>query len=183
MRYAFGLGGLLVTVGVIIWIMAAPGGELDHAKSAIDVRNKVQPELNRIGGKGEDGTPAEKSATFEGQNDPQSGKFRGLLVADVLPAGAFEKHFGLKQYDLIIQAGPIDLRTQDEGMAKALVVESFQRGQELTVIRGNDKLTLPQASTAATPTTPGQPAAQPNKPKSTGLSGQLESIQNSIPTH
>jgi len=191
MRYAFGLGGMLIVIGVIVWIMGAPGGELDQAKSAIDARNKVDPQIKQWSGKAADGTPAKDSATLQAQTD-SSGKLRGLLVADIVPGGAYEQHFGLKQYDLIVQVGPMDLRTQDEGMAEALMLESFTRNQEIVVIRGNTKLTLPQtpANSAGTPAaaSTGQPAPAPNNtaptpPKSKGLSGQLESIQQGIPTH
>jgi len=191
MRYAFGLGGMLIVIGVIVWIMGAPGGELDQAKSAIDARNKVDPQIKQWSGKAADGTPAKDSATLQAQTD-SSGKLRGLLVADIVPGGAYEQHFGLKQYDLIVQVGPMDLRTQDEGMAEALMLESFTRNQEIVVIRGNTKLTLPQtpANSAGAPAaaSTGQPGPAPNNaaptpPKSKGLSGQLESIQQGIPTH
>src|SRR3569623_975807 len=129
MRYAFGLGGMLIVIGVIVWIMGAPGGELDQAKSAIDARNKVDPQIKQWSGKAPDGSSAKDSATLQAQTD-NSGKLRGLLVADIVPGGAYEQHFGLKQYDLIVQVGPMDLRTQDEGMAEALMLESFARNQE-----------------------------------------------------
>jgi len=182
MRYAFGLVGLLVGFGIVIWLMS------DSATTAIDARNKVDPQLKQITGRSEDGTPAGQSATLQAQTD-SSGKLRGLLVADIVPGGAYDKHFGLKQYDLIVQVGPLELKTQDEGMAEALMTEAMQRNQEIVVIRGNNKLTLPASSTAAaTPAAPvdaanpSAPAAAPTPPKSRGLQGQLEGIQG-IPTH
>lgn len=191
MKFAFGLGGLLIGVGVIIWIMSGPGGTLDQAKTAIDTRKKVEPQINQWSGKSADGTSAKDSATLEPQTD-SSGKLRGLLVTNVVPGGAFDEHFGLKTYDLIIQVGPMDLKTQDASMAEAMMVESFSRNYEIIVVRANQKLTLPlTAGASAAPSAPaatGQPAAaptnpQPTPPKSKGLSGQLESIQKQIPTH
>ena len=182
MRFAFGLGGLLVVVGVIVWIMGAPGGELDQAKSAIDARNKVEPQIKQWSGKGEDGTPAQQSATLQAQTD-NSGKLRGLLVADIVPDGAYAKHYGLKQYDLIVQVGPMDVRTMDEGMATSMMLDSYTRSQEIVVIRGNERVTLPQsASATANPAAPAGSPAAPTAPKSKGIQGQLEGIQG-IPTH
>ncbi len=190
MKFAFGLGGLLVVIGVIVWIMSAPGGELDQAKTAIDARNKVDPQIKQLSGKAADGTSAKDSATLEPQTDG-SGKLRGLLVTNVVPGGAYDQHFGLKTYDLIIQVGPMDIKTQDASMAEAMMVESFSRKYEIVVIRGNNKVTLPLPAGAAAPPAPTaaagepQPApsnAQPKPPKSKGLSGQLEQIQQ-IPMH
>src|SRR3569623_1110804 len=88
MRYAFGLGGMLIVIVVIVWIMGASGGELDEAKSAIDARNKVDPQIKQWSGKAPDGSSAKDSATLQAQTD-NSGKLRGLLVADIVPGGAY----------------------------------------------------------------------------------------------
>ncbi len=181
MRYAFGLVGLLVGFAIILWLMSG------NAQTAIEARNKVDPQLKQLAGQASDGTRAEKSASLQPQHD-SSGKFTGLLVFDIVPGGAYQTHFGLRQYDLIVQVGPLDLRAQDEGMAQALMIESFQRNQDLVVLRGGKRMTLPEPAGAptatASPAAPGAPATpSPSKPPAShGLQGQLESIQN-IPTH
>ncbi len=192
MRFALGLGGLLVVIGVIVWIMGAPGGELDQAKSAIDARNKVDPQIKQWSGKSADGSSAKDSATFQAQFNT-SGKLIGLVVTDVVSGGAYDQHFGLKTFDTIIQIGPMDLKTQDASMAEAMMVESFARNYDIVVMRANGKVTLPLppgsvASPAPTAAATGQPTpaptnAQPKPPKSKGLSGQLETIQQGIPAN
>ena len=55
MRAAFGLVGLLVVIGVIVWIMGAPGGYLDKTKADIDAGNKAKAQVNVIAGNSSDG--------------------------------------------------------------------------------------------------------------------------------
>lgn len=179
MRYAFGLVGLLVGFAIIAWLMSG------SAQTASEVRKKVEPEVRQIAGQSADGTRADKSAALQAQHDG-SGKFTGLLAVEVVDGGAYETHFGLKQYDLIVQVGPLDFRTLDEEMAKAQMIESYQRNQEIVVLRGGKRLILPQPAGTSTPAVTASPAPAPaaKPPAPHGLQGQLEGIQQqSVPTH
>jgi len=163
MRYVFGLVGMLAVLGVIVYLMGDAGGELEQAKTALDTGAKIRPQLNQIAGRDADGTPANLSAALSPQM--AGGKLRGLLVSELTAGGAYETHFGLKQYDLIVQIGPMDLRMLDSDTAQAQMLDAYQRNQTIIVERGKERLTLP------VPT---------DKPK--GLQGQLEGIEH-IPTH
>ena len=46
MRWIFGLGGLIVTIGVIVWIMSAV--ELPHDKAAIDAGQDAIKQAQQI---------------------------------------------------------------------------------------------------------------------------------------
>mgnify|MGYP006172602793 CR=1 FL=1 len=46
MRMAIGLAGILVTMGVIVWIMSAI--TLPATKNALDVKKRVEPQVEQI---------------------------------------------------------------------------------------------------------------------------------------
>lgn len=186
MKMAFGLGGLLVTLGVIVFIMGGPGGTLDQSKAAIDAQKKVDPVVKQLTGKSADGTRAQDSATLVGQF--ANGRMSGLAVQDVVTGGAYQAHYGLQPYDLIVQIGPHDLRGQDEEMGRALMVDAVRFSQPIVVMRGSNRLTLPQvgAMPGGTPVPGGTPtpAGTQQKPPAGGdpVRRQLDSIPG-IPTH
>ncbi|CAN5433317.1 hypothetical protein BH10PLA1_BH10PLA1_05230 [soil metagenome] len=166
MRYAFGLVGLLVVLGVIVWIMGGKGGELDQAKTALETREKLEPQLNQLAGRDASGASVAESAALSPQMN--GGKLRGLLVSELTPGGAYEKHFGLKQYDLIVEIGPMDVQMFDAEAAKVQVMDAYQRDQSIVVQRGAEKITLP--------------ASIPGVERPQGLQGQLDAIKK-IPMH
>ncbi|MGH7180126.1 MAG: hypothetical protein ACREJC_22300 [Tepidisphaeraceae bacterium] len=169
MRAAFGLVGLLICIGVIVWIMGGRGGYLDKAKTDIETGRKVGEEVNQLAGNARDGSgPAKESATLEPQSS--GGKTDSVLVLSVKPGGAYEKFWGLKRNDSIIEIGPLPVKDQitSDADADAFVQEAYQRRQNLTVVRDGAKLTLPVAGAA------------PQPPAQTGSSihDQLEKIKD-----
>jgi hypothetical protein len=188
MRLAFGLIGLLVTIGVIVMIMSTV---LKKEQAVISAGNEAREEVKQIGGYSEDMTPAANSATIEEQQSP-AGKLDALVVKDVVTGGALEKHFGLKAGDVIIEVNGMKVREtpgSDAELSKAWLIEAYQKKQPIVVVRDNKRVTLPQGRpTAATPTTPATgapapaPAAQPPTESSDPLQRQLDAIQK-VPTH
>ncbi len=174
MKAAFGLGGLLVTLGVIIFIMASKGGWLDQAKTAIDEKNKVEPQLQQLSGKDAEGNRADESATLEPQLN--GGKMAGILVTALTPGGAYQTHFGFQQFDYITQIGPQPVTNMSESDAKAFLLDAYRLGQNVTILRGNQKLMLPQAPKPGNPSPTRQPAG------GNALQRQLQGIQG-VPTH
>jgi hypothetical protein len=180
MKAAFGLAGILVTLGVIVWLMGSSGGTLDQAKTAIDTKRQL--ETSTITGRNEDGTRIGETVAFEPMRS-SGGKVTGLLVTSIGESNALATKYGLKQFDRIdkvnnmsFDALGIEPETQ--------VLEAPVRGWTLQVTRGTTQLTLPQAPQGPSPTAqPGQPAApQPAPPSGNPLQRQLDSIQRT-PTH
>ena len=151
MRAAFGLVGILITLGVIIWIMAAPGGELDHTKAVLDAKKHVEPQVNQIAGRSASGDMRfNESAKFELQT--AGGKPSNILVLEVDPSGPAAQYYGLVRGDTITEVGQLGpvrdsntITSSDDAMV--FVMDAYQHQQPITVIRDGQKLVLPQPGT------------------------------------
>ncbi|MBA3272326.1 MAG: hypothetical protein H0T11_00440 [Chthoniobacterales bacterium] len=170
MRIAFGLVGMLVTIGVIVMVMSM---YLTKSSQDIKVGNKAREQVKQIGARSEDHTPAMDSFTTDAIMT--GGKLDNLLVTAVVTGGAADKYFGLKKGDAIVEisvAGSLmrvsDVASHDAELAKASIVDAFSKSQQIVVVRDGKEITLP--ATAA----PGAP------PSSAGnaLSQQLDAIQS-----
>lgn len=186
MRAAFGIAGILVTLGVIVWLMGGKGGSLDQAQQAIESKKKAETVLAPLSGRNPDGGKITDTVSFDGQYN--GGRFSGLLVSTIEPGNALAQYFGLQQYDLITKVNGMPVRdiVGGEDMTRAQVLESAGRRWTLTVARGNGELTLPQTASEKTgqqPTgQPGQATPKPPPDSSNPLQRQLDAIQK-IPTH
>jgi len=137
MRMAFGLVGLLVTLGVIIMIMHTY--TLPAAQQAIKTKQRVESQFG--------------SNTPEGMEDAKNsivlddvtrgGHFTGLLVKSVTPGGPMATDFGLAAGDTITAIGGMRLRDNDDPeLARAQLFEAKMRRQPLTVTRAGADLQL-----------------------------------------
>ena len=185
MRGVFGLVGLLIGVGLLVWIYSIVA--IPTAKQG----KEVQKEVQQISGRGEDGMSASDSFATEAQF--KGGAVESLLVTNLVGGGPMQTQFGLAAGDRITAVNGMALSglASDEELARGLVAEAYGKKQTLTVRRGDQTLTLP-ASAAPTPapvavdsanpsanpsaTPPPQPAPAPQK--SRGIAGQIEDIQN-----
>lgn len=186
MRAAFGIAGILVTLGVIVWLMSSKGGSLDQAQEAIEAKKKADTVLAPLAGRNEDG--GRISGTIVLDRQESGGRLTGLLVTSISPTNALAIYHGLKQYDLITKVNGMPVRdiVGGEEMAKAQVLEAAGRRWTLTVARGNKEVTLPYD---ASENNAAQPAGQdgesqptPPPPAGNSLQRQLENIQK-VPTH
>ena len=167
MRMAIGLAAILVTLGVIIWIMSAV--TLPSAKQAIDTKERVQPQIEQIAGHTADGTRAVDTVQVKADNS--GGKMRALIVTDIVEGAAMHKHFGLQKGDAITGIGPLSVRdmgSTDE--AKDYLTAEYQRSGQITVTRDGKELKLPLPRTATEP-------AQPAGTGGNSLQQQLDAIQ------
>jgi S1-C subfamily serine protease len=186
MRAAFGLAGILVTLGVIVWLMGGSGGSLDQAQQSLEAKKKAETVLSPLSGRNQDGGRITDTVSFEAQYN--GGKFSSLLVASIEPGNALATYAGLAQYDLITKVNGMPVRdiVGGEEMAKAQVLESAGRRWTLTVARGNGEVTLPLSGsekTAQQPAgQPGQSQSTPPPPAGNSLQRQLENIQK-VPSH
>jgi hypothetical protein len=177
MRAVFGIGGVLVTLGVIVYIM---GIELGHDKAVIDAGNKATEQVNQIAGRDGDGAPVKQSATLEPQT--ASGKTDSILVTSVVADGPYAKVWGLKRNDAIVEIGPLPVQqvVTDAGSADDYVMDAYQHGEPLTVYRDGQKMVL----TPTSPLTPAAAGAAPAHASGNPLQNQLDAIQSQqIPTH
>jgi hypothetical protein len=179
MRAAFGLVGLLVVFGVIVWIMGAPGGYLDKTKADIDAGNKAKQQVNVIAGNSADGEyQFRKTITIDLATS--GGKTEGLLVTSVNPAGPAATYYGLAKGDVVIdlgQMGPVKGQTWSADEALDWLDDAYRKQQRLTVIRNGQTINLPQTPTAAAPAN-----GKANNSNNNPLSQQLDALQK-IPTH
>jgi len=176
MRAIFGLVGILIAIGVLVYFLG-PGGGLTHTQQVLEQGEKARHQAEQLAGRDASGMRVQDSITL----DPQSsgGRLNSILVTDIVADGPMAKYFGLKRNDSIVQVGYMKVPDiSDASMAKDLVYEAYQRRQELVIVRDGQKLTLPQQPAQA-------PVAQPNNPtpppSERPLDRQLRGI--GVPTH
>lgn len=168
MRGFIGLAAVLVGVGVIVWIMSRT---LPHTQQTLQTGSQTRQQVNVIAGKDpETGLPANSSADLVGLT--QGGRLTGLLVTRIQPGGAYEKYFGLKRDDVIVAFESQAFRREikelsSEEEARDCILDTYQKGGSLIVVRNEQKLTLPQT-----------PPAPAGKQSTDPLQQQLDAIQN-----
>jgi hypothetical protein len=159
---AFGLIGLLVCIGVIVWIMHS--ATLPHTQQVLNTRKEVTPKVEQMGGKDADGTDVRQQIKLDAESS--GGKMTSVLVTDITPGGAMEKYFGLKKDDSIVEIGigggvmkPVkEMDSPQE--AKDALLTAFQQGQQIQIVRDEKKMTVPAnpgiGGGQVTPPKPGQ---------------------------
>jgi hypothetical protein len=186
-RAIFGLGGLLVTIGVIVYIMGGNGGELDQTKQMLDTQGQLQSGLNQIAGHNTDGTgSANQSVTLDVQT--ANGNINGAQVTDIQPGGAYAKYYGLQKDDFITKIGDDALKdgqlTSQKDVEDALL-DAYQHGRPIVVMRDGQPLTLPIAPPPGQPARPAQQGG--SRPIAQGAVQMLNNALNGsgaqIPSH
>jgi hypothetical protein len=175
MRMAFGLVSLLVVMAIILMLFKSVQAPM------LKEGKKAQDQARAMSGRDEDGVRVTDAVMLEAQD--KAGKMESVVVSDVTANSAIQQRYGLQKGDVILQIGPLSVRdnmsSADE--AKDFLLDAYQKNQDLVVIRGWDKLTLPMpeggapavaaapapadsaspaAATPADPTTPAAPGAQ-----------------------
>ena len=195
MRAIFGLVGILVTLGVIVWIMAAPGGELDQISAAKKVKDKAVVVTNTLSGKESDGGQMLADPLTLEPNP--GGNLKYLTLTAIDPGGSeLATQYGLRVGDEITSVGPLPvggMSISNVSDAKAMM-NSMRGVQTLTVRRNGQTLTLdpndpqsvPQPAASVAPTNavpvPGAPmapaAAERSNPNNPMGSKSLQGILN-----
>ena len=153
MRAIFGLVGILATLGVIVWLLAAPGGELDQIQQAKKVQDRTKLMVNDLSGLESNGQK-KKSDPLTLEASP--GEFRYVTLAAIDPAGSeLAAKYGLQVGDRIVDVGPLavggaSISTVDDAK---LQLDVMREGATLTIRRNGQQVVLD-------PATP-QPAATP----------------------
>src|SRR4051812_4988999 len=92
MRVAIGLAAILVTIGVIVWIMSK--AILPNYQQAASVQKHVRPQVQQVAGVGTDGEDARKSISLDAETS--AGKMTSVIVTAIDANGPMAKYFGLK---------------------------------------------------------------------------------------
>ena len=191
MRFVFGLGGILISIGVIVMIMHY--AYLPQTQQVITSGNQAREVVEQIAGVDTNlGGRVSDNITLEPAY--AGSRLIGITVKTVAPGSSYVTFYGIRNGDLIDQVGPQSVRDiGDAELTKAQIIESYQRKWELGVQRGGQHLILPipqprpatpppppQPVIAPPPTPAPQPTPQPAKPKEpyvSPLQRQLDAIQ------
>jgi hypothetical protein len=141
MRAAFGLIGILVTLGVIIaiWYFIS----LPNIKQAAVTKKKVEETLGALTSSG---LAESKSSIVLDPRTTSGGRFNGLKVKGIVAGGAMQANYGLVVNDVIVGVGgnTFDaVANGDSEMAEALVWEARGKQQALMVERQGRRVELP----------------------------------------
>jgi hypothetical protein len=145
MGMAFSLVGLLIVM-LIMALMFAHSSQTD-----IKAGQQAQQEVQQIAGRDQSGAPVTDTYTLTSEMR-SDGRVKDLLVSHLSPDSPMAAFFGLKQDDQIIGAVHDGVQwdfseSTDAEQSKLDVEEAYQKGiagGELIVMRGGQKLTLPQ---------------------------------------
>jgi hypothetical protein len=163
---AFGLVGILVTIGVIAWLMHAI--YLPDTAASLQAKQHVEPEIRQWSGEDANGVLIEN--TYSDFADTRSdGKLQDLQITLVRPGSPLASKFGLKANDVVIAA--IDghmVRTDMSGLdneeaGKDAIRDAFTTDGQLVVLRNDVQLTLPLPKSQAKPNPPAPNATAQNQ--------------------
>lgn len=144
MRGAFGLVGLLVTVGIVIWLMFGGGKGNSYIENVGSSKKQAETQVQAISGRDASGEPVTASLKLEVVSS--GGRSSGIRITSIDSAGAIAKKYGLQVGDVITEFGPLPAGDfADETTAAAQLHDAYQRSLPLTVLRNGQKLMLPQA--------------------------------------
>ena len=140
MRMAFGLIGLLVTIGVIVMIMNTV---LKKEQAVFSASKTAREEVTQIGGYSEDQTPAQNSVTFEPTDT--GGRFDALRVTAVIKNGAMDKFYGLRANDVVVEIMEIVGNSARVGIRAPRSVPVY-REEIYTAVRDENRAAADSAS-------------------------------------
>jgi hypothetical protein len=167
---AFGLVGLLVTIGVIAWLMHAI--YLPDVQASLHAQQKAETFVNQLNGVDANGVRIEDTyAAFADMRG--DGKLQDLQITQVRPGSPMELKFGLRANDVVIAA--IDghtVRTDLSGLAneqegKDAIRDAYTSDGQLVVQRGDVQITLPLPK-------PQQPPPPPAPSNTTAQNQQMQ---------
>jgi len=154
---AFGLVGLLVTIGVIAWFMHAI--YLPDVNASLHAQQKAETFVNQLNGVDANGMRIEDTYA-EIPDTRADGKLQDIQITMVRPGSPMETKFGLKANDVVIAA--IDGHTvrtdlsglESEQAGKDAIRDAYTTDGQLVVQRGDVQLTLPVPKSLQPPPAP-----------------------------
>ncbi|MBC7785665.1 MAG: hypothetical protein H7144_17685 [Burkholderiales bacterium] len=163
-----GLIGLLLAGGIIFYMMWGGSGNPGYVRPALEAKRDAEVMTNAVSGRDEKGAAVTESITYEMSN-------KGAVVKTVVAGGAMDKKYGLKPGDVITEIGPlgVDQFGGSQGSAGEFMQASYARPESWTVLRGGQKIRLPEerdtpVSNTAASNTPA-PTAATQEPAAPGV--------------
>lgn len=135
MRAAFGLVGLLVTMGVIIMLM-----KIYHPADPVIKGAPVKQQAQQWAGVTEDGVKVRDTIRYSPQES--GGRFRGLLIDEMTPDSPMRTFYHLKRDDIIVEAMEMSFKDYSFDEAKAFMETAYQRNGRLVILRNGQRLRL-----------------------------------------
>lgn len=146
MRGAFGLVGLLVVAGVVVWMMTSSGGGKNgkgYLETVGSAKKQAESEVQAISGRDQQGQPVTASLKLEVVSS--GGRSTGIRITSIDPGNPVAKKYGLQTGDVITEFGPLPAADfADESAASAQLQDAYQRSLPLTILRNGQKMMLPQ---------------------------------------
>ena len=166
---AFGLLGLLIAVALILYLQSW------NAQTVLTAAKPARQQAERMSGR----NAAGRSVMEDVQLVPQlaGDQIRSMKVASITAGSEIEQYFGLKVGDEIIEAQlTFPPPMGDAETARNLIMDQYQKGQEIVVLRAGQRLTLP------VPQTPGSavPAAGATPAPARAPSGSGNPLQDQL---
>lgn len=149
MRWAFGVVSILLAAGLVIWMMAGPGGSIGQTQAVLEAGRDAERQVQVIAGNNPKGDrKATETATYT--LGERGGRVVSIIINTIEADGAMALRYGLQTGDAIIEIGPLLVAdfVSDEESAENFLLDAYGRGQALKVRRGNAEITLNAQSTS-----------------------------------
>jgi hypothetical protein len=143
MRWAFGVVSILLAAGLVIWMMAGPGGSIGQTQAVLEAGRDAEQQVQVIAGNNPKGDrKATETATYT--LGERGGRVVSIIINTIEADGAMALRYGLQPGDAIIEIGPLLVAdfVSDEESAESFLLDAYGRGQALKVRRGNAELKL-----------------------------------------
>jgi len=134
----FGLVAFMIAIAVSLWMWGSYNAEV--AKYGIPAQRQAE----QMAGQDEHGRLAINSIGMA--PEIRNGQLKYVLIDRIDPQGSYAKYFHLQLNDTIVRVNAIDLRGEDEEMAKALIQQAYQMKWEMIVVRNGQKISLPEGT-------------------------------------
>lgn len=184
-----GLIGLLMGVGLMFYLSFGGGSNPGYVRPALEAKRDTEQLANAVSGRDAQGAPVTDSITFEVEP-------KGVRVKTVDPQGALAKQFGLIPGDLITEIGPLaaDQFATSHDAARDFMQAQYARPDSWTVVRGTQRIKLPDQRNVGVGTVTPPPAApsapdanvesnpQTNEPR-TNPRNQVRDLMKKIESH
>ena len=148
MRMAFGIVSLLVTMAIILYLMVGGGGTggPGYLQQVAKSNKQMKAQANVLGGYDE-GRQVLATDSIKYRIDRTSGRPK-LLITQVMPGGPMAERFGIKPNDRVLEIGALDVNMNITSFddATAAFHDAYSRNGTIVVMRGEQKVTLPDAA-------------------------------------
>lgn len=142
---AFGLVGVLITMAIVVYMLFAYTGVGDksYMQTVGEAKKQADAQVRDISGKTDDNRPVTQTIKYSLVN--AGTKISGVRIDTVEPGGAMQKKYGVLPGDVVVEFPTGAARDVISSMddAKTWLQDTYARSMPLIVMRGNNRITLP----------------------------------------